>query len=358
MKVLVIHPGHGHSTADVFEGLCVGLDMCGVEVVRFEWGQMLRPLTAAVLGAVQGGTVKEQDAERLHQFMAWLAAADALAVAADQECEAVIVVNGLLFPPSRADLFKKIGVPIVCYGTEAPYFEQTERRLAPSYTHFFTQERTAVARFRDLGVPTTYLPMAYNPQIHRPAPPDDDKVCDLTFIGGGFPERKALLGPVNWTGIDHTIHGTLWGLDLASERGKFDFTRGQRYTEGAIPNGMTSAWHRSARIALNLHRTMTYIETGGTVESGTAESLGPRAYEIPACGGFLLSDDERPELRDVYGESAATFRAWDATDLERQIRYWLAHPDERERVRQAQAQAVAPHHWGNRAQTILEHIIH
>ena len=356
-RILVIHPGHGHSTSDVFEGVCAGLTMNGVEVVRFEWGKMLQPLTAAVLGSVQGGVVKEADAERLHQFMCWLAGADALAVAADQEVDAALVINGLLFPPSRAGLLKKIGLPVACYGTEAPYFERTEREIAPFYTHWFTQERTSVARYADLDVPVTYLPMAYNPEVHHPAPIDADKRCDVTFIGGGFPERKALLGGVDWTGIDVTIHGTLWGLDLAQEKGKFDFARGTRYTEGAIPNELTAAWHRSAKIALNIHRQMGYIETGTTVAPGLAESLGPRAYEICAAGGFMLCDDERPEVWDVYGDAAATFRAWDSADLEKQVRSWLARPDERERRRQAQQQAVAPHHWGARAKTILETLI-
>jgi spore maturation protein CgeB len=325
MKILLIHPGHGHSTADVFEGLCVGFELNKVEVVRFEWGQMLRPLTSVVIGAIQSGVVKEDQADRLHQFMARLASNDAIGMMIDNEVNAIVVVNGLLFPPSTAALLKKVGIPVVCYGTEAPYFERTELEIAPFYTHWFTQERTSVGKFSPI-VPTTYLPMAYNPRLHQPGPADDDKRCDLTFIGGGFPERKRLLAGVDWTDIDKTIHGTLWGLDMEAEKGRYDFERGTRYTEGAIPNEMTSAWHRSATIALNMHRKMTYIEQGGQIAAGIAESLGPRSYEIPACGGFLLSDDERPEISDVYGEAAATFKAWDSADLERQIRYWLAHP--------------------------------
>jgi spore maturation protein CgeB len=101
---------------------------------------------------------------------------------------------------------------------------------------------------------------------------------------------------------------------------------------------------------------MTYVESTRTVARGSAESLGPRAYEIPAVGGFMLCDDERPELREVYGACAATFRAWDSADLAKQARYWLAHPDARERTRRAQHEAVAPHHWGERARGVLETI--
>lgn len=211
-------------------------------------------------------------------------------------------------------------------------------------------------RFADLDVPTTYLPMAYNPRLHIPGPPDPDKQCDVVFVGGGFPERKALLNAVDWTGIDRAIHGTLWGLDLEAEQEKRDFGRGSRYTEGAIPNEMTTAWHRSAKVALNLHRQMTFIERNLPFPAGHAESLGPRSYEIPASGGFLLSDDERPEIADVYGDAAAVFRAWNAADLERQLRYWLSHPGERERKQQAQHEAVRPHHWGNRARVLLENL--
>lgn len=71
----------------------------------------------------------------------------------------------------------------------------------------------------------------------------------------------------------------------------------------------------------------------------------------------MLCDDERPELFDVLGDSAATFRAWDRDDLSRQLTYWLSHPDARERQQHAQAEAIRPHHWGNRAREVLEFIV-
>lgn len=356
-RILLVHPGHGHSSKDVFDGLHAGLIWAGAEVVTFEWDRMLQPLTAVTLGAIAAGIIKEEKGEALFNFMSWLASGDVTNVVIDAEVNAVVVVNGLLFPPSRARVLASIGIPVACYGTEAPYFESWEQQFARFYTHFFTQERTAVKRFQEHQPRTFYLPMAYNPETHQPMEKDPDRACDLVFVGGGFPERKRTIAGVDWSGIDHRILGTLWGLDLDQEVGKTDFARGNRYTEGAIPNEEASAWHRSAKIALNMHRRMGTIEGGNSVAAGSAESLGPRAYEIPAVGGFLLSDDERPELRDVYGDSAATFKAWDSDDLERQVRYWLGHPDARERVQAAQHEAVKLHHWGMRAKTLLEHII-
>lgn len=356
MKVLVIHPGHGHSTADVFEGVCAGLTLNGVEVVRLEWGKMLRPLTALVNGAIRGDALPDEQGEQLHRFAAFLASGDAIGVAVDAGVDAVVVVNGLLFPPSRVTVLRKLGIPVACYGTESPYFDSAEREIAPFYSHWFTNERTSVARFSDL-TQAFYLPHAYNPMLHVPGEIDPAKACDVVFVGGGFPERKALLAGVDWTDIDYRIHGTLWELDIEAEAGQRGFSRGERYTTGAIPNEETCGWHRSAKIALNMHRQMTYVEQNTPLPAGSCESLGPRAYEIPACGGFQLIDDERTEVFEIYDETAATFRAWDSASLEREIRYWLTHDDARERMRQAQTEAVKPHHWGNRAKTMLETIM-
>lgn len=352
---MVVHPGASHSTSDVFDGMCAGLAWAGAEVIPFQWGEMLRPFTALAHVAIEHGAFTDEQAQKLHAFCMYVASGDSISSAIDSMVDAVIVVNGLMFPPSRVAILQKLSMPVACYGTESPYFDEQERQIAPFYDHWFTNERTSVKRFAEL-TSASYLPHAWNPATHQLRAVDPERRCDVTFVGGGFPERKALLQGVDWTGIDHTIHGTLWNIDLATEQGASDFARGDRWTEGAIPNEMTSAWHRSAKVALNLHRKMGYIEQGNSVAAGS-ESLGPRAYEIPAVGGFMLIDNERPEAHDVYGESAATFTAWDSASLQRELRYWLTHDDARERTQKAQHEAVQAHHWGIRAKQILETIL-
>lgn len=346
-RVMVCHPGHSFSTSDVYDGMCEGLRRNGIDVVPFEWHRPLRLMATLTGAAIGTGFVDEDKARNLEEYGIWQASANAIELALDQEVDAVVVVNGILFPPSRARVLRKLQIPVACYGTEAPYFLETERQIAPYYSHWFTNERTCVKHFPN-GI---YLPHAYNPAMHVPGEVDADKAVDAVFVGGGYPERKALLD-----GLGVTTRGTLWHLDLEAERGKSDLDRADRYSEHCIANEETSAWHRSAAVALNMHRKMTYIETGGEVASGS-ESIGPRAYEIPAVGGFMLCDDERAELRDVYGDSAATFRAWDREDLRRQLTYWLSHPDARERQQQAQAEAVRPHDWGTRARQLLEGLL-
>lgn len=353
MKILLLHPGHSFSTSDVFDGLLAGFQAAGADVVTFQWDYIIQRLGTLVMGATAAGFIPQDKQEQYQAFISYIAANDVTNVAIDHDVDAVFVVNGTLFPASRLKPLKKLGIAVACYGTEAPYFEETERQIAPMYDYWFTQERSALPVFRSC-TNAFYLPMAYNPEIHIPGPIEPDKQSDVVFIGGGYPERRKLLDGVDWSGIDHQRYGTLWHLDLTAEKQAAGLDRAVRYAEGSIPNLETMARHRSAAISLNIHRTMTHVESTVTIPSGLAESLGPRAYEIPAVGGFMLCDDERPELRDVFGDSAATFRAWDSADLERQVTYWLAHPDERERMAQAQHQAVQPHTWTARARTVLE----
>lgn len=355
-RILLIHPGHSFSTSDVYDGLAWGLRWAGAEVLEYRWDEHLeglRKLTAAVAAS---GVIAEDKGEDLLTFAAYLASADSFEAAYAGQVDAVLVVNGLLFPAVRAAALRRLGIPVACYGTEAPYMEGAERGLAPAYSHWFTQERKSVQRYQDLA-PTTYLPLAYHPERHCLGPVDPERAVDAVFVGGGYPERKRLLDGVNWSGLRHARVGTLWSIDLAAEAAKSARPgRQANYSEGNVPNEVTTAWHRSAKIALNIHRRMTYIETLGQIEADEAESCNPRVYEVPAVGGFLLSDDSRPEQRELFPE-IPTYRYGDSADLERQVRYWLANDHRRESQALAQHEAVAEHHYGQRARTVLETLI-
>ena len=101
-KIMLVHPGHSFSTSDVYDGLSEGLRLNGVEVVTFEWQRPLRMMATMTAAAGGTGFVSEAKAPQLEQYGTWLASANAVELALDQDVDAVIVVNGILFPPSRA----------------------------------------------------------------------------------------------------------------------------------------------------------------------------------------------------------------------------------------------------------------
>lgn len=353
-KILLIHSGHSFSTTEVYDGLLWGLRANGVEVIEYRWDKSTRTLAALAEAGERGGLFGHAQGQALIESAMNLAGSDAVVKALAEQVDAALVVNGLLFPASRAEVLARY-IPTACYGTEAPYMADAEMASLGCYGHWFTQERTSVQRYQGI-TPTTYLPLAYHPERHQPGPVDPERRVDTVFVGGGYPERKALLDGVNWAGIHHARVGTLWDLDLDAMAGQSERDH-HAYSRGSVPNAETTAWHRSARISLNMHRRMTTIETLGRIDANTAESCNPRVYEVPAVGGFLLTDDGRPETREILGDAAALYRDGDSADLTRQIRYWLAHPDRREERAAAQHAAIAPHHYGARARVILETMI-
>jgi hypothetical protein len=333
MRVMVVHPGHSHSTADVYTGLCAGLEANGVETIGY-------PLQAAL--EVNEGihkVAKEHAPE-------WAAAFDPHAVAAHaiigraiwREVDWVIAVTGHNLHFGAVGTLRKAGVKTALVCTESPYLTiERERFDAQLYNVVFTNDRGAAHLF---GRPTVYLPAAYNPAVHFVDGPRATDAPDVFFVGTGFSERKALIGGVDWSGIDLKIAGTMWD-------------DGDNILSRLMDNDTAASYYRSARINLNHHRTTRDFQSGQHIGTGAAYSLGPRAYEIAACGGFQLMDDSRPEARDVFGTALATYRAGDSADLENQIRYWLAHPAERAQVAAAQHAAVQAHTWHARAGALI-----
>ena len=159
----LVHPGHSFSTSDVYDGLCEGLRLNGVEVVPFEWQRPLRMMATMTGAAVGTGFVSEAKAPQLEQYGTWFASANAVELALDQDVDAVIVVNGILFPPSRARLLQKLQIPVISSARKRRTFSKqsgTSRR--------FTRiglRMNGVAR----GVSQRALPaLCLQPATHQP----------------------------------------------------------------------------------------------------------------------------------------------------------------------------------------------
>lgn len=337
MRIYVVHPGVPFSTADVHTGLCAGLRANGCEVIEGRLDEALVFQTALYEAGQQAGVVKQGVDLNYTIYASPYIVQHAIAV----EPDAVVVVSAHNFNIASAKVLRQAHLKTAVIMTESPYFAEFEREMASAYDVVFTNERRCATGGYFDHPNVHYLPHAYNPSVHRPGPVEVDKACDVVFIGSLFEERARLFEGVDWSGIEFVRRGYVPRQD----------------EQDIVGNDVTCSYYRSARISLNHHRTTTEFGSGTHIPSGSAESLGPRAYEIAGCGGFQLVDDSRAELWEVFGECAATYRAGDADDLSRQIRYWLKHPDRREETTKMQHAAIRPHTWKARAAQLLEVLV-
>jgi spore maturation protein CgeB len=337
MNVYLVHPGVPFSTSDVYDGVLFGLRANGVEVIE---GRLdtITGFQAALYDAGQAAGLVTPGTVNISYFAWHYIATHAMGVQPDL----ILVISAHNLNLQAPRLWRKYGLKTAVIMTESPYFSAFEATMAREYDTVFTNERKAVESFRTLGCAAHYLPHAYHPAIHEPGEADPAKVSDVFFCGTLFDERKALIGGVDWTGINLVRRGFIP-----------PGPSGERVND-TIENEETAAYYRATKVALNHHRTTKNHGSGEHISAGEAESLGPRAYEIAACGAFQLMDDSRAEAIELFGDSLTTYCAGDSKDLEARIRYWLKHDSRREETARMQHEAIKPHSWTNRARQLLE----
>jgi spore maturation protein CgeB len=335
-RVYVIHPGVNFSTSDVYTGLCAGLKAHGVEVVEGRLDEAVAFQTM-LYEAGQAAGVVTPGKLNITTFASPYIVQHAIA----SEPDAVICVSAHNFNIASARTLRLAGLRTAVIMTESPYFASFERQMAPAYAHVFTNERKCAtgAYFDHKSV--HYLPHAYNPDVHRPEGPKVEPAPDVVFIGSLFEERARLFGNVDWDGVNFVRRG---------------YAPGQ-VEQDIVDNQESAAYYRSVKINLNHHRTTTEFGSGEHIKQGTAQSLGPRAYEIAACGGFQLCDDSRAELQEVFRGMLPTYVAGDSADLSDKLRFYLEHDDLREDLARSQWECVQPHSWTARAKQVLEVVL-
>ncbi len=204
-------------------------------------------------------------------------------------------------------------------------FEKFSRRWAWAFNWVATTASGAVPKYRRIGydhvIKTQWA--ANHFQYRRLKLP---LKYEVSFVGRVYGTRPELIQRLRRSGIK--VH-----------------TRGLGWTEGrATQEEMIEIFNQS-RINLNLSaspKTLNWFKRL-TRRQPPANQIKARNFEIPACGGFLLTD-HADNLEDYYKpeEEISIFR--DADDLVDKIRYHLGHETERIRIAEAGYQRTLREH--------------
>jgi spore maturation protein CgeB len=339
MKILAVAPAARFSVMDVYNGQVAGLRENGVKVYEFDYGKRLGLFNEFLQWCARHKKIGEGFNEKLYTM-----AGESIYVTAKAlEVDLVWMNSPLHVHTLILYLLKRDGIRTAGYMSESPYEDDRWLVRASMFDYCFINDPVSLERWRAVNPQTFYLPHAYDPARHH-LNGHVEKEFDVAFVGTGFPTRRKFFEKVDWTGITPKFAG-YWPKTPTR-------TKLRPFLEFRIlDNAETVSLYQRSRIGLQLHRTDTYLQDGGQIDPGSAHSLGPRSYELAACGVFQVSD-ERPELREVFGDSVPTFTT--PAELEQQIRYYLANPDKREEMGLAQHQAVQPHTFANRMKDVLE----
>jgi spore maturation protein CgeB len=342
---MISYPGHAVSTIDVANGFYRALKRTDNEIWLFDYNTRL----AFYKVAFDAWKKRNPDFNQVNGFL--VCASESIALETiDFVPDVVLIINGMQLHKRGYDLLRSLKVPVVIMLTESPYADglqaqalKTTRAIAA-----FTNDKKSIKPLSEYaGIPVEYMPHSYDPAVHYPRDYDklEDKYkSDLFFYGSLWQERKDLFKQIN--GRPGIIIG---GVDPAVDRVATSAHK-------IMTNEEMANYYSGAKISLNHNRTICGVDPDGIrqaehISPGEAYSLGPRAYEIAACGSFQLCDDQRQELKEVFAGSVATYT--DASDLNRKVEYYLTHDDERVNMAREARARVQGCTFDNRVNNIL-----
>ena len=252
----------------------------------------------------------------------------------------LVLVTGIL-PLSAAvfSLVQRQGGRIVNYLTDDPWNPIHRRRCflrnLPRYDHIFSTKQALRRRLEAAGTPSTsWLPFAYDPQLHHPPQSRSSNGPDLLFVGTGAAERLPWLAALaDLPGVRRRLQGNSWqGLATPGwERG--EAVVGEAYCQAIADAGVVL----------------------GLLRQANGDLSTDRSYEIGAIGGCGLYQDssEHRELLPTYPD-AGFFRT--PEELRQRASALLADPALQQQLRNLGAAALrGPQHtYGARLRSILD----
>lgn len=187
----------------------------------------------------------------------------------------------------------------------------------------WTSTEDALEKYCVEGARPIYLPEGANPDIHKPY--GLERTIDVSFVGQCYGNRAAVIDELSRRGIIVESYGFGW-------------------PKGAVDVEEMARLYSRSKINLGF---------GGVEGHPDTYCLKGRDFEIPMSGGLYLTEDH-PELAHAFkpGQEVLTYTG--LNDLEKKIRYYIAHPDEAQEIRhKGYERALREHTWEARFEKIF-----
>jgi spore maturation protein CgeB len=343
MRWLIGHPGPAFSVHDLYAGWTEALRGLGEEVYTFNLDDRLQFYDAACIADPEepGSDGPRVFRKAMTREKAIETAAYGILSAAYQ-CwpDIILLISAFFTPPQLLDMMRGRGHKIILLHTESPYQDDEQLARAAHADLNLVNDPANLDRYRELG-PAEYVPHAFRPAVHYPAPPGAAKEHDLAFIGTGFPSRVRFFEQMDLAGLDVRLAGP-W-LNLPPDSPLRDWTMTD--DEACVDNDQTAEIYRKSRCGINFYR-----REGEEAHAGQGWAMGPREVELAACGTWFTRDP-RPE-GDALFPMLPTFSG--PAEAGEQIRWALAHPAAREKAAARAREAVADRTFEANARRLLK----
>lgn len=222
------------------------------------------------------------------------------------------------------------GVPTVNWFADDHWrFESFTRRYAPSYTWVATTAESALEKYAALGC-SNVIKTQWAAAHHRYRPSTAPMHYDATFVGQAYGDRPSLVGTLRDAGVSVRTWGTGWAEKrwhrAVGHRPVLRSLGGARVLAAAQARTRCSQ-EEMVEIFGTSRLNLNFTEAS----QGNEAQIKGRTFEVPACGGFLLTG-RSAHLEEYYRLDQEIVVFEDAEDLVDKARYYLANETAREKV--------------------------
>jgi spore maturation protein CgeB len=231
----------------------------------------------------------------------------------------------LIFTPETMQAIKATGAKTVCYNQDNPFGPRNDGCWMQFYRIYKLFDlhclfRTVdVPRYTEWQLPFIKIQLSYDPAVHFPPPEgwnDNNRTRALSFIGTPYDDRHKFLRTLAETyKLPLVISGDRWDKVYPPEV----------LTKYVVSGGLKEAAYREGiwQSKINL----------AFVTQSNEEDVAHKAFEITACGAFLLSL-RTPGHEAAFEEDKEAVFFSAVEECAEKARYYFDHSAEREAIAQ------------------------
>lgn len=253
--------------------------------------------------------------------------------------------------PAVIEEIKRLGIVTMNWYCNASYQFHLVEELAPAYDFSLVPEKFRLDDYRRVGANPIYMQEAANPDFYTPQKLPLD--FDVSFVGQRYGDRPHFLRHLARRGIPVHVFGPGWEQAQTRLRG----ARVRKLFSGvglhriAHPEGIAGPPLSDAEMVAMYSRSKVSLGFSSCGETHNTERILQvrlRDFEAPMCAAFYMVE-WMDELTDFFEPDREMIFYRDAEDLADKLRFYLARPDDRERIRWAgHRRARSEHTWQHR----------
>ncbi len=241
------------------------------------------------------------------------------------------------FMPETIDRVSELTITYNWFCDDHWRFFNFSRHWAPHFDWVSTTDHLAIDRYREEGYENV-IKTQWGCNHHLYYPRDMDRCLPVTFVGSPHGNRLEIIEQLRSAGVDVECWGGGWPSGRVSQDEMIEI-----YSASAINLNLTKSSSnpliktlKSVFSSRDYDRNLTFHlmdwpDRLRSVRARSREQIKGRNFEVPGCGGFLLTGHV-DGLEEYYrlDEEVVCFASVD--EMIEKAQYYLDHEDERQKI--------------------------